>query len=60
MSVDITEKVKEFVKRCYEEKGYNKQSLIQDISNKLHHHMHSPLEAEILPHVVSYLQKQEV
>ena len=35
--MQLTEsKIKEFIQRCYDEKDYNKQSLINDINLRLH------------------------
>ena len=58
--MQLTEsKIKEFIQRCYDEKDYNKQSLINDINLRLHRGWHSPAEAEILPHVVNYLETNQ-
>ena len=55
--MQLTEsKIKEFIQRCYDEKDYNKQSLINDINLRLHRGWHSPAEAAILPHVINYLE----
>ena len=55
--MQLTEsKIKEFVQHCYDDKGYNKQSLINDIQLQLQRGWHSPVEGEILPHVLNYLQ----
>lgn len=52
-------KIKEFIQRCYDEKGYNRQSLMNDIAFKINKGVHSPAEAEILPHVYNYLQNNQ-
>ena len=58
--MQLTEsKIIEFIRRCYDEKGYNKQSLINDINLRLHRGWHSPAEAAILPHVVNYLETNQ-
>ena len=58
--MQLTEsKIKEFVQRCYDEKDYNKKSLINDMNFKLRQGWHSPAEGEILPHVINYLQSNQ-
>lgn len=59
--MQITEsKIKEFVERCYEKKGYNRHILMQQIAFKLQRGMISQAEEEeILPHVFSYLQNNQ-
>lgn len=58
--MQLTEsKIKEFIQRCYDERGYNKQSLINDINSKLRQGWYSPAEGEILHHEVNYLQSNQ-
>lgn len=58
--MQITEsKIKEFVERCYAEKDCNRHILMQQIAFKLQRGMISPAEAEILPHVDTYLQNNQ-
>lgn len=52
-------KIKEFIERCYAEKDCNRHILMQQIAFKLQHGVHSPAEAEILPHVFNYLQNHQ-
>lgn len=52
-------KIKEFIQRCYDEKDCNRHTLMQQIAFKLQRGVSSPAEAEILPHVFSYLQSNQ-
>ncbi len=58
--MQLTEsQIKEFVQRYYDEKDGNRYILMQQIAFKLHRGVLSPAEAEILPHVFTYLKNNQ-